>query len=149
MSLVLELVASLKEHFKTEHLANILAGVKNAMVHSYHHENLELFGAGRDHSVKFWGEIIHQALIHHFLYKDIETYGLMSLTEEGRAFLEQPHSIRLTAERTFAEGVDDDDDPVPPQNGAPVPYGSAGGDDSRCRGRGSPSIQTNARLHIR
>ena len=118
MSMVLELVASLKEHFKTEHLANILAGVKNAMVLSYHHEELELFGEGRDHTVKFWGEIIHQALIRHYLYKDIESYGLMSLTDEGREFLEHPHSIALTAERTFAEGVDDDDEPVLSQSGA-------------------------------
>ncbi|MCI7514404.1 MAG: ATP-dependent DNA helicase, partial [Bacteroidales bacterium] len=54
MSLVIELVDSLPEHFKIDHLANILAGEVNALIKSYHHDKLELFGSGKDHTVKFW-----------------------------------------------------------------------------------------------
>ena len=45
MSMVIELIETLPEHFKIEHLAGILAGVPNAMIKSYHHDELELFGA--------------------------------------------------------------------------------------------------------
>ncbi len=122
LRLVLELVDSLKEHFKTEHLANILSGVKNALILSYRHDQLDFFGAGREHDVRFWCEIIHQANMLHFLKKDVETYGLMSLTDDGREFLAHPRSVMMTAERVFAEGVDDDDE-------APVPQGGGGGGD--------------------
>ena len=53
MSLVIELIESLKEHFKMEHLASILSGVSNAMIKSYKHDQLPLFGAGKDHDVRF------------------------------------------------------------------------------------------------
>lgn len=115
---VLELVDSLKESFKPEHLANILAGQKTAMVQSYKHDQIDFFGVGKDNGVKFWSEMIHQAFIRHWLHKDIESYGLMSLTEEGRAFLENPQTVMLTRERVFADVADKDDDAIVPMTGA-------------------------------
>ena len=110
MALVIDLASSLPEHFKLEHLANILSGEVNAMIKSYKHDKLELFGAGRDHSFKFWCAVIHQGIILKFLYKDIESYGLISVTDAGRAFFENPYTIMLTEDRVFAEGEDDDED---------------------------------------
>ena len=118
MCLVIELIESLPEHFKMEHLANVLSGVTNAMVKSYQHDDIELFGAGKDHDVRFWSAIIHQGLILHFLEKDIENYGLISVTDLGRQFLESPHELLLVEDRTFSEGEDDEDeDPAVPGQG--------------------------------
>ena len=110
MSMVIELIQILPERFKTEHLANILAGVSNSIVKSYHHDRLELFGAGKDRSVRFWSTVIHQGIVLHLLDKDIESYGLISVTEDGRKFLETPYELMLTEDREFAEGEDDDDE---------------------------------------
>ena len=110
MSMIIELIQSLPEHFKTEHLANILAGESNSIIKSYKHDKLELFGAGKDHSVRFWSAVIHQGLVLHLLHKDIESYGLISATRSGIEFLENPYELMLTEDREFAEGEDDDDD---------------------------------------
>ena len=124
MSMVIELVNMLPERFKMEHLANILAGEGNSIIKSYRHDKLELFGAGKDHSVRFWLAVIHQGLILHLLHKDIESYGLISVTARGQEFFENPHELMLTEEREFAEGEDDDDDM--PAGGA---RGGGGGDE--------------------
>ena len=110
MSMIIELIQSLPEHFKTEHLANILAGEINSIIKSYHHDKLELFGAGKDHTVRFWSAVIHQGLVLHLLHKDIESYGLISVTDKGRDFLEKPYELLLTEDREFSDGEDDDDD---------------------------------------
>jgi ATP-dependent DNA helicase RecQ len=119
MCLVIELIESLPEHFKQEHLANILSGVSNALVKSYQHDKLELFGAGKDHETRFWSAVIHQGLILHFLDKDIENYGLISVAAPGREFLASPHELLLVEDRTFSDGEDDEDvdAPVPGQGG--------------------------------
>ncbi|MBP5676771.1 MAG: DNA helicase RecQ [Bacteroidales bacterium] len=122
LCLVIELIDTLKEHFKLEHLANILAGVSNAMIKSYKHDELELFGAGKDHDTKFWAAVIHQGLIMHYLDKDIENYGLITATDRGLEFFLNPHEVMLVEDRTFSEGVDDEDDD-------PVPIGGGGGGD--------------------
>ena len=110
MAMIIELIQMLPERFKTEHLANILAGESNSIIKSYKHDKLELFGAGKDPSVRFWSAVIHQGLVLHLLYKDIESYGLISVTPEGIAFLENPYELMLTEDREFAEGEDDDED---------------------------------------
>ena len=124
MTMVIELIESLPERFKMEHLANILAGVSNSIIKSYHHDKLELYGAGKDHSIRFWQAVIHQGMVLHLLYKDIESYGLMSVTDLGKEFFENPYELMLTEDREFAEGEDDDDMPA---GGA---RGGGGGDET-------------------
>ncbi len=123
LCLVIELIESLPEHFKLEHLAGILSGVSNALIKSYHHDTLPLFGAGSDHDTRFWGAVIHQALILHYLGKDIENYGLIYVTEEGKAFIEHPHQVMMVEDRTFSEGVDEED-----EDSAAAAHGGGGGD---------------------
>ena len=118
MCLVIELIDTLREHFKLEHLASILAGVPTAMIKSYHHDRLEFFGAGKDHDVRFWSAVIHQGLILHFLDKDIDNYGLIRATDEGLEFYLHPHELLLVEDRTFTgEGDDEDDDPAAVRGG--------------------------------
>ena len=120
MSLVIELIQALPERFKMEHLSNILVGEMNSIIKSYHHDRLELFGVGKDHTVKFWNAVIHQGLVLRLLFKDIESYGLLSVTDAGKEFLENPYELMLTEDREFVEGDDDDDD-------IPVGAGTRGG----------------------
>ncbi len=122
MCLVIELIESLKEHFKLEHIALILTGEASAMVKSYHHDRLPLFGAGKDHGPRFWMAVIHQGLILHFLEKDIDNYGLISVTDKGREFFAHPTELMLVEDRTFSEGEDDEEED------AAAARGGGGGD---------------------
>ena len=110
MCTVIELILSLKEAFKADYLANILAGVNNSIIKSYNHHKHELFGIGRDRGARFWSAVIRQGLILHLLDKDIERYGLISVTPEGRKFYDAPAPLMLTEDREFVDGEDDDDD---------------------------------------
>ena len=125
MCLVIELIESLPEHFKLEHLAGILSGASNAMIKSYHHDKLPLYGVGKDRDMRFWLAVIHQGLILHFLEKDIENYGLISATDQGLAFYLNPHELLLVEDRTFSEGEDDEDD----DTSAAAVRGGGGGDE--------------------
>ncbi len=114
MKMVIELIESLPERFKLDHLANILAGVSNSIIKSYKHDELKFFGAGSQHSEKFWATVIHQGLIARLLGKEIESYGLIFVTDLGRKFAAEPWKIELVEDRVFAGGgaseADDDDD---------------------------------------
>ena len=126
MCMVIDLVSSLPERFKIEHIANILAGVSNSLIKSYKHDELEAFGSGRDRSFRFWCAVIHQGIVLHLLEKDIEAYGLISVTEKGRKYAVNPTPLMLTEDRTFAEGEDDDDDAA----AVAARSGGGGGDET-------------------
>jgi len=110
MKLVIALIEALPEHFKIEHLANILIGNPTAMVKSYQHDQLEYYGKGSDHSDKFWCTVIHQGLILHLLEKEIESYGLIGVTDKGREFLAKPYELMIVEDRVFTGNGDADDE---------------------------------------
>lgn len=108
--LVIELINSMRERFKAEHLANILGGVSNSIIKSYEHHNHELFGIGKDKGPRYWMAIIRQGLILHFLDKDIEQYGLVFVTPKGEEFFKTPYQVMMTEDREFTDGDDEDED---------------------------------------
>ncbi len=112
MALVIELIKSMKEKFKPEHIANILSGTSNSIIKSYHHNKHELFGIGRDKGSRFWMAVIRQGLVLHLLDKDIELYGLISVTKKGEEFYEKPYPLMITEDREFSENDEDDDDDI-------------------------------------
>jgi ATP-dependent DNA helicase RecQ len=105
---VLETVLAVKEKFKADHIANILAGKVTSAIKSYKHHKLEFFGIGEDKDEKFWNMVIRQALIAKLLVKDIENYGLLKVTQKGLDFLEKPSSFMLAEDHDYADTTDEE-----------------------------------------
>ncbi len=103
---ILDIIVKVKEHFKTEHIVNILVGKKTAEIVTYKHNELKEYGSGSHENARLWKAVIRQMLILHFLEKEIVNYGLLKLTDKGRAYLEKPYDIMLTKEHSY----EDDDD---------------------------------------
>jgi len=109
VELVLEAVLEVKQLFKAKHLINILVGKNSATIKSFKHNKLEVFGKGMDEDEKFWNAVIRQALIARLIVKDIENYGILKITDEGRKFLKKPYSIMLSKNHDY-DNPDDGDD---------------------------------------
>ncbi len=99
--LALKAILGVQERFKAEHIANILAGHATSAVKTYRHHHSEFFGAGNEKDEKFWNAVIRQALVARLVYKDIENYGLIKISEKGREFLKKPYSIMLTQDHDY------------------------------------------------
>ncbi len=97
----LEVILAVKEKFKAEHVAHILAGDASSSVKSYRHHKIPEFGSGRDKDAKFWNAVLRQALIAQFITKDIEHYGLLKLTGKGRDFMKKPVSWMITRDHDY------------------------------------------------
>jgi len=100
---VLETVDILKDKFKADHVISILQGKKTSEILSYEHDDLEMFGTGDNEDEKTWNTVIRQAMIAGFLDKDIENYGLLKLTPNGRKYLKNPASFKITEDNDFEE----------------------------------------------
>ncbi|MEG0518386.1 MAG: DNA helicase RecQ [Bacteroidales bacterium] len=106
---VIELIKTMKENFKADHLANILGGVNNSIIKSYNHHKLELFGINPNKDYRFWLAVIRQATVMQYLHKDVEKYGLITVTPKGEEFYTNPVSVLITEDREFIDGDDDDE----------------------------------------
>ncbi len=101
--LALKAILEVKEKFKYDHIASILAGIKTAAVKSYNHQMLETFGAGKHKDVNYWSMVIRQALIKRLIQKDIENYGLLKLDEKGHEFMNNPFSFMLSEDHDYSD----------------------------------------------
>jgi ATP-dependent DNA helicase RecQ len=100
---VLKTILEVKEKFKYDHIASIIAGVKTPAIKSYNHQMLEAFGAGKHKDVGFWSMVIRQALIKRMIQKDIENYGLLKLDEKGHEFIRHPVSFLLSEDHDYSD----------------------------------------------
>lgn len=105
---VLEAVLAVREKFKADHIANILAGKATSAIKSYKHHKLEIFGTGEEKDERFWNMVIRQALISKLLAKDIENYGLLKLTLKGKDFLEKPEPFMLAEDHDYSEATEEE-----------------------------------------
>ncbi|MBQ5924144.1 MAG: DNA helicase RecQ [Alistipes sp.] len=101
MKLALEILEEIGDKFKIDHLVSILTGKVTALVKSYNHHKLESFGAGEEKDAAFWNAVIRQALIMGLVDKNIENYGLISVNERGKAFIESPKAVTITLDHDY------------------------------------------------
>ncbi|MFW6222555.1 MAG: DNA helicase RecQ, partial [Bacteroidota bacterium] len=105
---VLRLIDKLNEKFKIDHIANILAGNAVNAVKSYRHHKLPEFDDDEGKDEKFWSTIVRQGMVRRFIIKDVESYGLLKLSERGRKYLNNPYSILLSEDHGYSnEGANE------------------------------------------
>ena len=107
---VLEVVVALKEKVKADYVVNMLIGKETSEIQSYNHQEMDVFGSGQDEDDKIWHAVIRQGLIAGYLDKDIENYGLLKMTKQGRSFMTKPVSFKITEDNEFEE--EDDEAPI-------------------------------------
>jgi len=100
-------VLAVKQLFKREYIVKVLIGDRNSDIRGAKHDKLEIFGVGADKDEKHWHAVIRQILIHNFVVKEIENYGLIKVTQKGLDFLEKPYSIKFTKDHDY-DSIDDD-----------------------------------------
>ncbi len=104
--LLIEAVLEVKQLFKPKHVISVIMGKNTATVKSCKHNFLEVFGKGADKDEKFWNAVVRQSLIDRLLEKDIEDYGTLKVTAAGKAFLDNPRSVKMSKDRDFDNPVD-------------------------------------------
>ena len=99
----LEALQSIGDKFKIDHLVSMLLGKTTAIIKSYGHNNSEFFGVGAEKSSNFWNAVIRQGLIMGLIDKNIENYGLISITPAGEKFIDSPTMVRIAEDRDYDE----------------------------------------------
>ena len=100
---VLECILAVKENFKADYIIDMLMGKETSEITDHMHDDLEAFGSGSDEEEKTWNAVIRQALIAGYIKKDVENYGLLKLTDEGRDFLKNPKSFMIVEDKEFED----------------------------------------------
>jgi ATP-dependent DNA helicase RecQ len=106
LQLILETIHQVNEKHKAEHIVDILHGNQTAEVMSYHHDDLENYGAASDEEESTLHAIIRQAILVGMIKKDVDSYGDLKLTKDGLKFMRRPGKFEVPIE------VQDEEDEI-------------------------------------
>ncbi|TAL57190.1 MAG: DNA helicase RecQ [Bacteroidetes bacterium] len=114
VELLLDSIIEMKEKFKAKHVVHVLTGTLTSLIKQYKHNELEIFGKGTedDKDERYWNAVVRQAHVAGLLSKDIENYGLLKVTKDGRKFLEKPSSFLLTKDHDFKNPDDEEGEAI-------------------------------------
>ncbi|MCX2430445.1 MULTISPECIES: DNA helicase RecQ [unclassified Pedobacter] len=118
LTTLLKFIEKTGEKFDDAHLLNVFLGLETAQTIAYEHSKVPEFGIGKEEGILLWKSVIRQAVLNNFLFKDIDNYGLLKLTKQGKDFIINPYSLKFVLNEPIETGTDDDDDDVKQGSGA-------------------------------
>ncbi|MFT5859721.1 MAG: ATP-dependent DNA helicase RecQ [Flavobacteriaceae bacterium] len=107
---LLKSIESLKENQRSKHYCSFLHGNLTAEIKAYKQDANPLFGIGSDKDEHYWNAVIRQTAVAGLISKDIESYGVLKLTERGREFMKSPKSFQIIKERDYLVNDEEGDD---------------------------------------
>ena len=104
---LLEVVRDTKHLYKSKEVVYTLIGKINAVIKAHKTDSQKFFGSGAQFEEKYWMALIRQVLVDGFLSKDIETYGIIKITEKGLDFIKNPTSYMMSEDHEYNETEDE------------------------------------------
>lgn len=108
----LKAVAELNENYGIKTLIDFVIGRETKEIKDFKFDQKELFAVGSGREETFWSSVFRQAMLNDLLRKDIESYGLLKLTEKGQTFIEKPYSFQIPINHNYEEDTFESDEPV-------------------------------------
>ena len=104
---LLEVVRDTKHLYKSKEIVYTLTGKINAMIKAHRTDMQSFFGCGAGFEEKYWMALLRQVLVSGYLSKDIETYGILKITQKGLDFIKSPHSFMMSEDHEYNESEDE------------------------------------------
>ena len=101
IKLLLKGVEGARGRFKPKEMARIMMGESNSLIKQNMSQLGDVFGTGNNKSLGFWHSIIRQAYVKQLLTKEIESYGLLKVTDSGKEFIKEPYSFMITEDHDY------------------------------------------------
>ena len=101
--LLLSAILEHKEMHRMGFYTSLLVGEENRAMHDYGVVGSAFWNRGVHEPVAHWEGIMRQMVVLNFVAKEVEKYGVLHLTEKGKAFLTNPSAVLLSAQRDFSD----------------------------------------------
>jgi ATP-dependent DNA helicase RecQ len=104
---LLEIVRDTKHLYKSKEVVYTLTGKVNAMIKAHKTDSQSFFGSGAEFEERYWMALLRQVLVDGLLSKDIETYGIVKITNKGLNFIQNPQSFMMSEDHEYNESEDE------------------------------------------
>ena len=105
--LALKAILAVKENFKIDYVVDFLRGKESETLLAHKHDQLDEFGSGADVEISMWNAIFAQAQLSGYIEKEVENYGILKITKEGKKYLKNPQSFMVAEDSDYDGDYED------------------------------------------
>jgi ATP-dependent DNA helicase RecQ len=91
-------------------IVDYILGRETKEMKDYGFSEMDNFGVGEGKDEHYWNSILRHAMINNLIFKEIEQFGILKVSDAGRAYLKNPQPIGITINHNFEETEYDVDD---------------------------------------
>lgn len=106
----LETVLKTEGRFPINHLVDVIRGEMNGYVSTYKHNELSVYGKGKEHPSDYWSSIIRQVMVYGFMEKEMDNVSILKITQKGLDFLENPYTFALSKDHDYSNITEEDEE---------------------------------------
>jgi ATP-dependent DNA helicase RecQ len=78
------------------HIIAVLTGANTEKIRRWRHNQLPMYGQGKTHSRPAWAAMARELIRLGYIRQATEAFSVLEITEQGRAFIQERHTIMLT-----------------------------------------------------
>jgi ATP-dependent DNA helicase RecQ len=107
---VVQSILDLNENYLMKTIVDFILGRETKEMKDYGFSELDNFGVGEGKDEHYWNSILRHAMINNLIFKEIEQFGILKVSDTGRAYLKDPQPIAITINHNFDDAEYDVDD---------------------------------------
>ena len=101
--LALEVIISTNQKYQLKDVISFIYGTETSNLKAHNSSAKPFFGVGKNNDLIFWKSLLRKMIVEGLLYKKIEEYGVLKITQKGNEFLNKIKPFPVSVDRDFSK----------------------------------------------
>ena len=101
--LALEVIISTNQKYQLKDIISFIYGIETSNLKAHNSSSKPFFGVGKNNDLIFWKSLLRKMIVEGLLYKKIEEYGVLKITQKGNEFLNKIKPFPVSVDRDFSK----------------------------------------------
>ena len=101
--LALEVIISTNQKYQLKDIISFIYGIETSNLKAHNSSSKPFFGVGKNNDLIFWKSLLRKMIVDGLLYKKIEEYGVLKITQKGNEFLNKVKPFPISVDRDFSK----------------------------------------------
>ena len=101
--LALEVIISTNQKYQLKDVISFIYGTETSNLKAHNSSAKPFFGVGKNNDLIFWKSLLRKMIVDGLLYKKIEEYGVLKITQKGNEFLNKVKTFPISIDRDFSK----------------------------------------------
>ena len=101
--LALEVIISTNQKYQLKDVISFIYGTETSNLKAHNSSAKPFFGVGKNNDLIFWKSLLRKMIVEGLLYKKIEEYGVLKITQKGSEFLNKIKPFPVSVDRDFSK----------------------------------------------